>query len=292
MVAALWGSFPLLMEENINGLLATARPNALRAFQIYGTLRNKGLWKEGIESFSRSLDGFFSRPQSERTKSRFDLHLTRPMEHDLFSLFDLDFRSAAVNEAELAKLASWAHHLIRVSKKTDGAFASLDVISKTLDHVTHPGPADKARHLDFMDFCKAWRKIVRRALGPVEDPEFTSLMEELEWLDRECKKRNNQAAKVASIETAYVPGVFLTQTEIDWAKAVRSAVLTEREAPPYPLSRGPEKQALRDLDRAALLYTKTRLSSLPEIIQNRERIRATVLARCEELLGIDRALAA
>jgi hypothetical protein len=290
MVAALWDSFPLLMEENVNGLLLTARPNALRAFQIYGTFRNKGLWKDGIERFSRSLDDFFARPTSERTKSLFDLYLTRPMEHEIFSLFDLDFRSAAVSETELTKLASWAHHLIRVSKKTTAAFASLEVITKTLHHVTNPGPNEKAKNLEFMDFCRAWRKTARRILGETEDPEFAALLTELEWLDRECRECN-KPAKLAPVETAYVPGVFLTQTEIDWTKAVRSAVLQDRSAPEFPLSRGPDKQDLIALDRAALLFTKARTSTLPEIIQNRERIRATVLDRCEALLGTDQSIA-
>lgn len=276
--------FPRLIERNINGLLDVAEPTALRKLQIFRALRSNGLFAGDIQRFSLSVDEFFSRPRSERRKSQFDVYLDRPMDHQVFSLFQLDFRVAVVPDQTLRDLASWAFNLIRVNKKTSNPLMGLDVILAALKRVTNPSRLEKARDIEFKDFCAAWKRAVFTLFGSDQDQEFNSLLQELSWLDQESKRAEREA-----IETALVPGIYLTQTEIDWTIAVHRAASENAEAPKFPLSRGPEKQALKDLERVALLYNSARVSNLPEIVKNRDRILATVLDRCEALLGRERA---
>lgn len=278
MVAVLWASFPRLLEDNINGLLDRAPPNALKAYQIYRTLKNEGLWKEPIEVFTRRLDDFFSRPRAERRKCHFDAFLDRPMDHDTYTRFHLDFRTAAVDEKSLVDLASWAHNIIRVSKNTSGAFSSLDVMIKTLRRITEPTEAQKAENIEFNDFCNAWRSTVFNLYGRKHDREFFAILNELDGIYEESKK-------AARDQLAALPAIYLTHTETEWTKDVRRAAVDYAAIPKFPLSRGPQKALLIELNRIISLYTITQMTEQPEIVSHMENIRATILDRCDVLLG-------
>jgi hypothetical protein len=287
MVTNLWSIFPRLLEQNINGLLDGAQPKALKAFQIYRTCKNEGLWTGSLDTFAKRLDEFFSRPRADRRKSHFDVHLEHPMDHDVYSRFHLDFRTAVVKEDSLLDLASWAHNLIRVSKKTTGAFMSLEVMTKTLRHITDPAAHEKAKDIEFADFCNAWKKTVSRVFGNKHEKEFNDIVTELNWLNAELKK----AEQVQIPAPPPAPVIYLTQTEIDWTLAVEQATIENSKLPKYPLSKGPQKQPLLELARIVSLFEVAKTSQLPEIVENRENIRATLLDRCDTLLGKKQKLA-
>lgn len=283
MIDTLWGLFPRLIERNINSLLDEAVPNALKAFQIYKACQSGGLFKGDVHQFSGCLDEFYSRPRAERRKSHFDKYLEHPMDHELFKRFHLDFRCAVVDEGSLSNLASWAHNLIRVSKKTTSAFVSLEVMTRTLKKITTPTIFDKAQDIEFSDFCAAWKKTVFKILGTSHDREFEEIVSELEWLNGELKKSE------ARVLPPPPPALDLTQTELDWLVAVHLGALENSDVPKFPLSKGPGKQELKDLERVVALYTASRTSKHPEILKNQDNIRATVLDRCDVILGRKRA---
>lgn len=110
MISELWNRFPRLLEENINGLLEGATPNRMKAFHLYKNCKSEGLWKDGFSEFSDLLDDYFQKPKYERTKSAFDRYLRKPMDHNLFSEFYLDFRTADVQQSSVYEIASWAHN--------------------------------------------------------------------------------------------------------------------------------------------------------------------------------------
>ena len=280
MVSVLWNVFPRLMEQNINGLLDGAQPTALRALQIYRVFRTQGLWKGDVGSFSRSLEDFYGRPRSERQKSDFDRHLYHPMDYETYALFSLDFRTAAIADRSIESLASWAHNLIRVAKRATSPAVSLEVIEKALRRVTTPTRTEKAQNITFRDFVSVWKSTVFKLFGSGEDQEFAEIVKELEWLDA---KLEEEAALPP--ERVSIAPVYLTQTETEWTVAVRNAAYEGRVAPEFPLSRAPEKQVLAELERVVALYKLSLVSRKPEIAKNRERIRLTLLDRCNTLLG-------
>ena len=222
MVSALWEVFPAILEERIDELLDSARPNALKAFQIYKTCKNEGLSSASIETFSQHLDQFFALPRSQRRKSHFDIFLDQPMDHEIYSRFHLDFRNAVVDESELNNLASWAHNLIRVCKQTTSAFTGLDTITRTLLKITNPSIFEKAKNIEFSDFCAAWKSTVLKLFGNRFDSELSLVVEELSWLNSELKKPQ---ARVAVVRVT--PEVTLTQTEITWLNDVRNAAIND-----------------------------------------------------------------
>jgi hypothetical protein len=278
MIKELWNSFPHLLEEKINALLDEAEPTNERAFQLYKTCQREEAWNGTFEKFSEHLNAFFSINKLERRKSHFDTYLDKPLSHYGFEGFDLDFRSGEVNAASVMNLTSWAHHLMRVGHKTESIVISEDVLGRTLQNITHPGFYEKTKDIRFEDFLIAWKSVVFKLFGKKHDPEFNKILTELRWMYSEYADTEKDA------RPAFIPTIYLTQTEIDWTNSVRFATENNFEIPKFPLSRGPQKQRLIDLERTISLYRIVQNSQHTDFLKHRENIRTTILHHCESLL--------
>jgi hypothetical protein len=279
MITELWNAFPRMLVERINGLLDEAEPSAMKAFHLYKTCQTEKLWTGTFEKFSNHLRDFFALPKNERKKSFFDACLERPMGSDIYADFHLTFRTALVNNKSLIDLASWAHHLVRVGYKTNSVIISEDVFTKTLNYITNPPHFEKDHDIEFEDFCEAWKKIVYKVFGKKYDSELNAILRELRWLNAQIREADKEAK-----EKGFVPTIYLTQTEIDWTTAVHRAAFASAPIPKFPLSRGPQKQRLIELQRAINLYRIVQTAQHPDLVKHRENIRATILERCESLL--------
>lgn len=280
MIKELWSSFPRILEQKINGLLDEAEPNPTKAFQLYKTCQRENLWQGSFEKFSEHLANFFSLPKTERRKSDLDRYFDRPMDSVMFADFHLTFRNSLVSNGAVQNIVSWSHNLMRVSTKTNSVIISADVLNKTLNYIIHPPLFEKEENITFEDFCSAWKKIVFKMFGKQYDSEFTKIMNELQWLNTQIKEEE----KVVSEGGRFFPTIYLTQTEIDWVTDVQKTVMENALVPKFPLSRGPQKQRLIDLERAIQLFRIVQTTKLPEFIQHRDNIRATILDRCAGLL--------
>lgn len=279
MIKELWNSFPHLLEEKINALLDNAEPNTRKAFQLYKSCQREDLWSGTFEEFSDCLNQYFSLSKRERNKSEIDKFLERPVPTDVYANFQLDFHSALVDNKALSEIASWSHHLMRISLKTNSSVISTDILSKTLQYITNPPLFEKAKNIVFEDFCDAWKKIVFKFFGKKYDAEFSKIISELTWLrTQELEDRKSSGS------TKFIPTIYLTQTEITWTEEVKKAVENNSSIPKFPLSRGPDKQRLMDLDRTISLYRIVQTTKLPELLEQREKIRTTLLDRCNRLL--------
>lgn len=284
MINELWNRFPRLLEENINGLLEGSGPNRMKSFHLYKACKSEGLWKDSFDKFAEHLDAFFVRPKFERTKSSFDRYLSKPMDHELFEEFYLDFRTADVNEKSVYEIASWAHNIMRVQKKSQkietAAVTSLDVMTRTLKSIVNPSFYSKARDIEFDDFSHAWKKVVFKLYGQKYDHELNSLVEELDRINVELKLTEQETT-----QSGLTPVIPLTQLEIDWTLAVYASAIEEKPAPKFPLPQGPSKRLLLELERVVTLYQIVQITSQPELLRHRANIRVTLLDRCDVLLG-------
>lgn len=271
--------FPQLLEQKINALLDFAEPSPQKAFQLYKSCKNEELWTESFEKFAQHLNSFFAISQSDRRKSDVDAFLDRPLSSEIFEQFHLNFHNAIVDQRSVLNIANWAHNLLRVQYKTNCQIISQDVLTKALQYITHPPLFEKSLDIKFEDFCSAWKKTVFKLFGKKYDAEFNHLISELRWLDAQLKTE-----KMAPHEPSFSPTIYLTQTEIEWTEAVLSAVSTNSPVPKFPLSRGPSKRRLIDLERTIRLYQIVQNTKLPEFIKHRDSIRSTILSRCESLL--------
>jgi hypothetical protein len=283
MIQELWSRFPRVLEQNINGLLDEAYPNQSKAFQLYKSCQAEAHWDENFQKFSGVLEEFFSKPRAARKKSDLDRALGRPADFEIFKAFHLTFRTALVAEEAISRVASWAHNLMRVSLKSSADVISLNVVTETLQSLTNPAPFEKEIDFEFEDFCAAWKKTVWKLFGSKQNEPLNLILGQLRALKVEME---NQERLEASEPRAYISSVYLTQTEIDWVNAVRDAAFNGSQVPRYPLSRGPVKQPLVDLERVVQLYEIVRVTKLPELLKHREQTRATIFARCDDLVPI------
>jgi len=251
----------------------------MKSFHLYKTCQTEKLWQGTFEKFASELRDFFALPKSERKKSLLDSMMDRPMDRDVFEQFHLTFRTALVSNKSLLDIASWAHHLVRVGYKTNSVVISEDIFTKTLNYITNPPHFEKDHDIDFEDFCGAWKKTVAKVFGKRYDSELNAILRELSWLNAQLGEADREAK-----EKGFLPTIYLTQTEIDWTQAVYSAALDYKALPKFPLSRGPQKQRLMELQRAMDLYRIVQSATHPELLKHRENIRATILERCEGLL--------
>lgn len=281
MIKELWHSFPRTLEQRINALLDEAEPTPAKAFQLYKVCQNENLWTESYEKFQKHLNDFFALPKTERRKSQVDAFLNAPLHTHLFEDFDLNFRNAVVDNRSLLNLANWAHHLMRVAQKTECLVISEDVLVKTLRYITNPPLFEKAKDIKFEDFCDAWKKIVFNLFGRKYDAEFQKILRELEWLQAQLK---NEELQQQERRPAFMPTIYLTQTEIDWTLDILKALDANTQLPKFPLSRGPQKQRLIDLERTIRLYNIVQTTKDSEFLKHKENIKATIIDRCEGLL--------
>ncbi|WP_413290952.1 hypothetical protein [Bdellovibrio sp. HCB337] len=279
MISELWSAFPQMIVQKINGLLDDAEPNPARAFQIYKACQAENLWNETFEKFSQHLQGYFSLSRHERRKSHFDRALSRPMSMEIYEKFHLTFRSALVNNRTLLDIASWAHHLVRVGYKTTCPVASEDVFTKTLQYITNPPHFEKDENIDLDDFCSAWTKTVNKLFGKTYDDEFNKLLKEIHSLNLQIKE-----AEVKVHDGQFFPTIYLTQTEIDWTIAVRTAAVDYKPIPKFPLSRGPKKQRLCTLYSTIGLYALVLTAKDAVLLKHRETLRDKILEQCDSLL--------
>ncbi|KYG70168.1 hypothetical protein AZI85_15040 [Bdellovibrio bacteriovorus] len=280
MIKELWSSFPRLLEQRINALLDEAEPNAMKAFQLYKTCQRENLWTDTFEKFSKQLESFFSIPKNERKKSSLDALLERPADVLVWEDFHLNFRTGLVDSRAVSNIVSWAHHLMRVSLKSNSSVISEDVLQRTMNYITNPPLYEKAKDITFEDFCAAWKKVVFQLFGKKHDDDLNHILKELHWLNTQLKyvEENKEPGG------RFHPTIYLTQTEIDWVTEVHKSVVANTPLPKFPLSRGPQKQRLADLERAIQLYRIVQTTKLPELLEHRENIRVTILDRCTGLL--------
>ena len=279
MMDQLWGSFPRLLEQNINGLLESAQPSPTKAFQIYKACKNDDLWRENFDQFSKVLEAFYSKPKHQRRKSQFDQYLDRPMDSDIFLGMHLNFRTAQIEERSVNDLASWAHNVIRIGRKTLSSVISHDVMTKTLRAITQPGPFDKAENIEFEDFCSVWKKTVTKMFGSAEDREFQSIVTELRKINQEHTEIEELSGLIR------LPLIQITPIELDWIKMVRLASLAQSKIPKPPVVPGVRKQALKELDRVIQLYEMVLVTDLPELQKHRASTRLTLIDRCDTLIA-------
>lgn len=279
MINELWNAFPRLLVQKINALLEEAEPNALKTFHLYKTCQRENLWQGTFDKFAVQLRDFFALPKAERRKSTFDRVLDRPMGMAVFEDFHLTFRTALVNNKNLLEIASWSHHLLRVGYKTSCPVIAEEVLTRTLHAITNPAHFEKDENIEFEDFCDSWKKTVYKIFGKKYDAEMEALLKELRWLNAQIREN-----EVPTRENGFFPTIYLTQTEIDWTLAVRKAAVEFGPIPKFPLSRGPQKQRLCELERVINLYKIVQNTRIPELLKHRDNIRATILDRCDGLL--------
>lgn len=278
----LWKLFPQILEQKINALLDSSTPNPTKAYQLYKTCKNENLWRNSYEIFAVHLQDYFSLSLRDRAKSYFDCFLDRPMDKHIYDSFTLSFRTAVVCPQALSEVADWSHEQMRShSQNTGSVVISTDVLTRTLQSITSPAAHEKDHDIEFEDFCAIWEKTVFFLFGRKYDEDLREILREVRRLNLELKIAEENTQKA---EGRFIPGIYMTQTEINWTADVQDAAFQYGELPRFPLIRGAEKVRLIELQRATELYNLLYRNQRPELQKHRDNIRATILDKCDRLL--------
>jgi hypothetical protein len=276
----LWTEFPQQLIDRINGLLDQAHPNSHKAFQLYRSCKNENLWSESFEIFNSKISDFFLIHRLERRKSFIDQFLNRPMDSFIYEEFHLTFRTATVAPLGILAIAQWAANQISSHLKINSELISETILNNTIHELTHPRADEKDSAFEFEDFCEKFKSHVQKLFGRKHDQDLNFILKELRWLSQQNSKEENQIIEIKPMN----PGLYLTQTEINWVSEIEKSVLQNVICPKFPLSRGPTKLKLIDLDRAATLYNLVHQTTLPELMKQQPQINNTLLQICEFLL--------
>lgn len=241
-----WKSFPHYLEMRINSLLYHAEPNGSKAFQLYKNCKNEQLWQHSFELFRVHLTDFYSQPQSERNKSYFDQFLDRPMNRQLYDEFQLSFRTAEIDPNLIHEIAEWAHETIQSNCYVSNCVHSTEVLEKTIERLTHPLQHEKDSNIEFSDFCKAWHSVLFKLFGRKYEKELEKIIIEI--------TNSTGLQQITEKTDDRVETIYLTQTEIDWVQEIGKHLQNEEVIPKFPLSKGPDKDRLIQLQKACKLY--------------------------------------
>lgn len=274
-----WAFFPAVLVRKINQLLHSATPNPQKAFQLYKMCQRENLYSGGFETFTVHLKGYFLQNFHERAKSHLDSFLNRPLDRHLYDHFSLTFRTGVVSAGKAMDISHWSSRMIRENLKTDSTVVSTEVLARAVDLVTHPPAHEKEHSIEFEDFCIAWKKIVFTLFGHAFDSDVQKILQELRRLNRALKSNRE-----SELQPAFRPSIYLTQTEIDWTENIQQRLLSSQRLPDFPLSRGPQKDKLIELEKAARLYNIMQRTNLPALTQHRDDLKATILTHCQWLL--------
>lgn len=279
MMEEAWSMFPRNMEQKINSLLDQAEPNTLKSFQLYKTCKSENLWRNSFELFQIHLSDYYSQAKQNRAKSYFDQFLDRPLSRAIFDEFELNFRTAKIEQTNLHEIAEWAHVLLKKNIVSNCMVISVDIIMKTLQYITAPPPYEKTSDIEFEDFCIAWKKTVFSLFGKEYDQEFQKILTELRWINRQLKEsaQSNHQGIISN-------KIYLTQTEIDWIISVQSSAFNEESISHFPLSRGPDKERLINLQRTIVLFNMILSSEKASLIVHKDNVKHTILHHCSNLL--------
>lgn len=280
MLKETWNTFPQQIVQKVNGLLDQAQPNSLKAFQIYKMCQTESLWDKSFSEFSFLLEGFYQIPLLERTKSQMDQFLNRPIDCSSFESVHLTFRSAEIGLNEVRDIASWAHHMLRLHYENTSPVVSVETLSKTIFDITHPGFDEKDHDIDFEDFCQSWAKAVASLHGEKFQTEHIAMLSELRNLDRDLKTRVAHLPSPTVLER-----IYLTQTEIDWVRQSREAIVMGATTPKYPLSKGPAKIQLIELLKWVTLWEVTKSVKAAAAQDKVEKLRNYIQSECDRLLA-------
>lgn len=267
MLQELLSQYPRLLEKHLQTLLELAEPNSDKIYELYKTCKVDGLTDLNQAQFKKELLNFYARPYHERRKSHFDFIMNRPLPGDIFSLFQLNFKTAEIKNEDIHRLSSWSYNLLRLSLKIDSPVLSFEMIEKTLNQLTHPEVGEKVENLTFEDFYLKWNSVVHAQYGSKYQTEIKNILSEFQKLDKESSS-----------------SIDVTDREIheyDWVRNIRLSAFNNKDLSDYPFASGPQTQYMKELFRTAQLYRLSFHSKSKIIELKKESIRLTLLKKCD-----------
>lgn len=244
------------ITHELGYLLKGAYPSREKVHQLAKQL-SREVDDRDFETIKRQVLSYFSVPFERRTAGQFMRTFgIRPYPW-LHSQFLLNFCNAHVSETKIAKLAGTLRHYFLLTIEPPKELAQTDFLHLTLFKLLHPRPEQKKSGFRLSDFIDCWDQTARTKWGDKYNDYFESLSEDADFdygapISNPPICRGSEAQEQAN-------ELEFTQTDLDWMKQILEALDIQKLPPQYPLSRGPNQPATRQLEKVvrAIIKVKT-----------------------------------
>lgn len=254
-------------------LLKCAVPRPTKRYHILKAL----LWENGPlprHQLDRQIFQFFLLPYPMRTERQAaKLFKVRPYPW-LMEQFVLNFSSGAVSETELAKAAGRLRHNIGNVLSPPEPIMTIDLLHLVVYRATHPRWDQKNSGLALKHFVDRWKFVSFQCFGDRYSDYFDVLNRRIDSEELTAPEASPSEAKEVPPETT---SLNMTQTDLDWLKAILSALEGSRRPPLYPLSRGPQSPTIKRLEQLIRVAHSRFPERLPPLEEAVRRVSVTCL---------------
>lgn len=269
------------VTSDLTRLLKAAKPSREKRYRLEKTLRDEVPGSD--ENLREKISKYYELPFEYRTKAQFRKIFGIDPYPWLHQQFVLDFSNASVSETELSKLASNLRHLfkneVQVILDAPDELLESDFLHLVLYKMVSPNSSHTFGELSLTGFLKVWERASFVKWGSRYEDLFLILNEaaRFQHLSGERYQALGVPPGFELEESGFA--MDLSQTDLDWMKALIVELDLKRELPPYPLSRGPTRPVTRKLEKIARDYNRLKGRPMAPVLEYAVRF------LCEKVLS-------
>ena len=255
-------------------LLKEARPSRLRLHQLVKTFQSErpDLSYADIE---RRLLSVYALSFDRRTTSTVERVFQTPVYPWLMGQLLLNFSTACISETVQYRSATTLRHMIEGTLDLPMRITEASLLQQVTHRLVTPRHDQISSGIGLDHFIETWAEVCFRRYGDLYGDLFGQLRDLVEQV-RGMPLQIHSKAVIATEQE--LNRLQLSQTDLDWMKAVLMSFTVSERPPTYPLSRGPQTPTVRRIE--TLIRT---LHVIP--MTKHEPIRHAVIQTCETLLA-------
>lgn len=269
------------VTSDLTRLLKAARPSREKLYRLEKTLKEESSGSQ--DQLREKIAKYYELPFEYRTKAQFRKVFGIDPYPWLHQQFVLDFSNAAVSETELSKLASNLRHLLKnevqVIVDLPDELLESDFLHLVLYKMVSPNSSHALGDVSLTAFLKVWERACFVKWGSRHEELFLILNEaaRFEQLSGEKFDAFGLSPGFELEESGFA--MDLSQTDLDWMKALIVELDLKKELSPYPLSRGPTRPVTRKLEKIARDYNRFKGRPMAPVLEYAVRF------LCEKVLS-------
>jgi hypothetical protein len=251
------------LVSDLSRLLKTAMPSREKRFRLDKLLQTE---VEGA-SYSERILQYYSIPFEHRTRNQFRKVFGIDAYPWLHQQFLLDFASAEISDTELSRIASNIRFYLRNELPLPKEIVEADLLHLVLYKMVSPGTVEGAERVGVASFLRTWRRVCFLKWGDRYEEVFGLFENELFDLSNRSFEYQSSGTAIGLDKDDQGFSMDLSQTDLDWMKALLLALDCSADLPAYPLSRGPDRPVTRQIEKLSRSYNFRRKRPMAPVLE-------------------------
>ncbi|MGZ3769335.1 MAG: hypothetical protein ACXVCP_08405 [Bdellovibrio sp.] len=235
--------FAIELEFRLSQLLKGAGPSYLKSFQLYKRSMQEEIFFDSYEIYCERLFRFYTMPDKLRSPRTLGSILKGHITDSFYNEFILDFGNSSLDGKKILQIKEWCATRIPLMKAIPGPATHREIIYNSIESLLKYGARQRSYFLEWMEFIDIWEHECFKQYGSRLDHHFKAL-KQLK-IDQTWNLKSDVDKDMA---TKRISTHQFTQTEIDWLLSLENSLTSKTTLPAYPLSRGPSKKDLVELN--------------------------------------------